>query len=153
MILGAIADLGPWFWVLLGLALLAAEILVPGVYLMWSGAAALMVGALSFQFGDAAFWGWHVQIVLFLALSLAAAFVGSHFMRLYDTNSDEPLLNQPGAQLINRTAVLNEPIVEGRGRAQFGDTLWLVQGPDLPAGSRVKVTGVRGSALIVEAAL
>lgn len=43
--------------------------------------------------------------------------------------------------MIGRTATLAEPIREGRGRIQLGDTLWRVSGPDLPAGTRVKVTG------------
>jgi membrane protein implicated in regulation of membrane protease activity len=43
--------------------------------------------------------------------------------------------------MIGRTATLAEPIREGRGRIQSGDTLWRVSGPDLPAGTRVKVVG------------
>jgi membrane protein implicated in regulation of membrane protease activity len=146
-----IADLGPWSWILLGLFLLGAEILLPGVYLLWSGIAAILVGLLSLQLGDAGFWTWQLQVLVFLAASLIAAVVGSRFVRLHDTRSDQPLLNHPAHQLIGRTAVLKEPIAEGRGRAQFGDTLWLLRGPDLPAGARVKVTGVDGSELVVEA--
>lgn len=152
MIARAIADLGPWSWILLGMILLGLEIVLPGVYLLWSGIAALIIGAVSFQLWDAALWTWHVQVVLFLALSLIAAFVGTRLVRRHDMTSDEPFLNQPGNQLIGRTAVLREPIAEGRGRIQLGDTMWLVQGPDLDIGNRVKVTGVRGSELVVEAA-
>jgi membrane protein implicated in regulation of membrane protease activity len=152
MILSAIAELGPWSWILLGMVLLGLEILLPGVYLLWSGIAALLVGALSFILGDAGWWTWHVQVLLFLGLSLVFAWFGSRFVRLHDTGSDQPFLNQPGIQLIGRTAVLREPIAEGRGRIQLGDTMWLVQGPDLAAGNRVKVVGVQGSELIVEAA-
>ncbi|GHD11493.1 NfeD family protein [Tianweitania populi] len=152
MIARAIAELGPWGWILLGMVLLGLEIALPGVYLLWSGIAAIIIGALSFLLWDTGLWTWHVQVVLFLALSLLAAFVGSRYVGIHGTNSDEPFLNQPGNQLIGRTAVLREPITEGRGRIQLGDTMWLVQGPDLAAGNRVKVTGVRGSELIVEAA-
>ena len=152
MIASAITELGPWSWILLGMVLLGLEIVLPGVYLLWCGIAALIVGALSFVLGDAGWWTWHVQVLLFLGLSLVFAFFGSRFVRLHDTSSDEPFLNQPGNQLVGRTAVLREPIAEGRGRIQLGDTMWLVQGPDLAAGNRVRVTGVRGSELIVEAA-
>lgn len=150
MIASMVAELGPWNWVLLGLVLLAAEILVPGVFLLWIGVAALIIGALSLQLWETSFWTWHVQTVLFLALALGSAYFGSRLVRTHDTATDEPLLNQLGTQLIGRTAVLSEPIREGRGRIQLGDTMWLVQGPDLPAGSRVKVTGAQGSELIVE---
>ncbi|MBS9721020.1 NfeD family protein [Tianweitania sp. BSSL-BM11] len=152
MILSALADLGPWSWILLGMILLGLEIAVPGVYLLWSGIAALIIGAVSFPLWDTALWTWHVQVVLFLVLSLLAAFIGTRYVGIYDTQSDEPLLNRPGIQLIGRTAILRDPITEGRGRIQLGDTMWLVQGPDLPAGGRVRVTGVSGSELIVEPA-
>lgn len=153
MIVSAVAELGPWSWILLGMVLLGLEILLPGVYLLWSGIAAVIVGVLSFIIGDDAnWWTWQVQVLLFLGLSLVLAWFGSRFVRLHDTGSDEPFLNQPGNQLVGRTAVLREPIAEGRGRIQLGDTMWLVQGPDLDAGHRVKVVGVRGSELIVEAA-
>lgn len=152
MIVSAIADLGPWSWIVLGMVLLGLEILLPGVFLLWSGLAALIVGALSFILGYGGWWTWHGQVLVFLGLSLVLAWFGSRFVRLHDTRSEEPFLNQPGNQLIGRTAVLREPIAEGRGRIQLGDTMWLVQGPDLAIGNRVRVVGVSGSELIVEAA-
>ena len=151
MLVNAIAELGPWSWIVLGMILLGGEIFLPGVYLLWSGVAALVVGLLSFLLWQAGMWTWHVQTVLFLALSLAFAWLGSRYLRLYESKSDEPLLNRLGNQMVGRTAILREPISEGRGRIQLGDTVWLVQGPDLPVGSRVKVVDVRGSELLVEA--
>ena len=69
-------ELGPWNWMVLGFVLLALEILVPGVFLLWIGIAALIVGTLSLQFWDAAFWGWQIQVVVFLAFSLICAYLG-----------------------------------------------------------------------------
>ena len=40
------SSLGPWSWWIFGLLLLAAELLVPGVFLIWIGASAIIVGAL-----------------------------------------------------------------------------------------------------------
>ncbi|MEP4419973.1 MAG: NfeD family protein, partial [Nitratireductor sp.] len=39
MIASVLVELGPWSWIVLGFALLAAEILVPGVFLVWIGLA------------------------------------------------------------------------------------------------------------------
>ena len=64
--------------------------------------------------------------------------------------SDEPLLNQRGASLIGRTATLKAPINEGRGRIHLDDTTWVVNGPDLPVGSRVRIVASAGSTLKVE---
>ena len=67
--------------------------------------------------------------------------------------TDQPLLNRRGAQLIGRIATLAEPIKDGRGRIRIGDTLWRVSGPDLPAGTRVRVKAATDTdlELVVEA--
>jgi len=132
-------ELGPWNWMVLGLVLLILEIMAPGVFLLWIGIAALIVGAITLALWSSAFWVWQVQVVLFLVLSLVAAYYGKKIMDGRNEVSDLPLLNQRGAQMIGRTATLSEPIREGRGRIQLGDTLWRVSGPDLPAGARVRV--------------
>jgi len=135
------AELGPWNWMVLGFILLALEIAVPGVFLLWIGIAALIIGAVSMAIWDAGFWVWQVQVLAFLALSLVCAYAGRQIVRRREGESDQPLLNRRGEQMIGRTATLSEPIREGRGRIQLGDTLWRVSGPDLPVGARVRVTG------------
>ena len=133
------AELGPWNWMVLGFVLLTLEILVPGVFLLWIGLAALIVGALSLLFWSAAFWIWQVQVLAFLALALVCAFAGKRIMGKSGDATDQPLLNRRGDQLIGRTATLTEPITDGRGRVKIGDTMWRVSGPDLPAGAKVRV--------------
>jgi membrane protein implicated in regulation of membrane protease activity len=134
-------ELGLWNWMVLGFVLLMLEIAVPGVFLLWIGIAALIVGAVSLALWNAAFWTWQVQVVVFLLLSLVSAYIGKQIAGRREGESDQPLLNRRGAQMIGRTATLSEPIREGRGRIHLGDTLWRVSGPDLPAGTRVRVTG------------
>jgi membrane protein implicated in regulation of membrane protease activity len=146
------AELGPWNWMVLGFILLALEIVLPGVFLLWIGVAALLVGALSLQLWEAAWWGWQVQVLVFLALSLASAYAGHRIMRDRQTDSDQPLLNRRDAQLVGRTATLQEPILEGHGRIRIDDTLWKVVGPDAAPGTRVKVVAAGGGELTVEIA-
>ncbi|HEY5818279.1 MAG TPA: NfeD family protein [Mesorhizobium sp.] len=147
------AELGPWNWMVLGLVLLTLEILAPGVFLLWIGIAALLVGAASLALWSAAFWVWQVQVVAFLILALISAYLGKRIMAGRGNDSDQPLLNRRGDQLIGRTATLSEPIREGRGRIQLGDTLWRISGPDLPVGARVRVVRAGDSdlELVVEA--
>ena len=133
------AELGPWNWMVLGFVLLTLEILTPGVFMLWIGLAALIVGALSLMLWNAGFWIWEVQVVVFLALALVSAFAGKKIMGGRRDDSDQPLLNRRGDQLIGRTATLTEPITDGRGRVKIGDTMWRVSGPDLPAGTKVRV--------------
>lgn len=147
-----IAELGPWSWWLLGLLLLATELIMPGVFLVWIGAAAISIGVLSLLLWESPFWPWQLQLLLFAALSVAFALAGRRFLAGTNRATDEPLLNQRGASLVGRTAVLQEPILEGRGRIRLDDTFWSVMGPDLPAGTRVRIITSTGRDLTVDVA-
>ncbi len=149
MIARLVSELGPWNWMVLGMALLAIEIVAPGFFLLWIGLAALIVGALTLALWNSGVWPWEVQAVLFLALSLVTVFVGRRIMAGRGGESDQPLLNRRGEQLVGRTATLSEPIREGRGRIQLGDTTWRVSGPDMPVGARVRVVSANDSELVV----
>ena len=134
-------ELGPWNWMVLGFVLLVMELITPGAFMLWIGIAALIIGALSLAIWDAAIWTWQVQVLAFLVLSVISAVIGKTLASSRRTLSDQPLLNRPGQQFIGRMATLAEPIKDGRGRVKLGDTLWRVSGPDLPAGTQVRVTG------------
>jgi membrane protein implicated in regulation of membrane protease activity len=151
MILTLIKDAGPWAWWILGIVLLVAEIVVPGNFLVWVGIAGLLTGLLSDIFWETSWWVWEVQWLVFAALSALSLWLGRQWVRRGRGSTDEPTLNDRGASLIGRTADLIDPIHNGRGRAKIGDTIWMVTGPDLPAGSRVKVVASLGSDLKVEA--
>ncbi|MDQ1186948.1 NfeD family protein [Agrobacterium larrymoorei] len=152
MIQTLVADLGPWSWWLLAAILLVAELAAPGVFLIWIGAAALVVGALSLALWDASVWGWQIQLLLFAALSVVFAIAGRRYYDRKHATTDEPFLNQREASLVGRTATLQEPITEGRGRIRLDDTWWPVQGADQPAGTRVRIASAHGRTLTVEKA-
>lgn len=152
MLSAFLTEFGPWSWWIFGLALLAAELLMPGVFLVWIGLAAIAVGALSLGLWNTTIWHWEVQMLVFAVLSVIFVLVGRRFYARADHNSDQPLLNQRAATLIGRTATLGEPIVDGRGRMRIDDTFWPVMGPDLPAGTRVVISGHDGPYLKVAAA-
>lgn len=152
MILQLIKDAGPWAWWIFGIALLVAEIAVPGNFLVWIGIAGLITGLLSNLLWETSWWVWQTQWLTFAILSAAALYFGRGWVSHRGNRSEEPTLNQRGANLIGRTAELIEPLHNGRGRVKIGDTIWIVSGPDLPAGARVRVIGSQGSDLTVEAA-
>ncbi len=145
------AELGPWAWWVAGIVLLILEVLMPGVFLVWIGIAAILTGVLSLALWDEALWGWQIQWTVFSVLSLAAAFTGRRIVSKRNRSSDQPFLNQRGQSLVGRTATLEQPITEGRGRIRLDDTQWTVQGPDLPVGARVRVIASSGRDLTVEA--
>lgn len=152
MIHRIVAELGPWAWWVFGIVLLILEVLLPGVFLVWIGIAAILTGALSLLLWEQSFWAWQAQWLVFAVLSLIAVLVGRRIVSSRGQSSDQPYLNQRGQSLVGRTATLEQPITEGRGRIRLDDTMWSVQGPDLPIGARVRVTASNGGDLTVEAA-
>ena len=146
-------ELGAWNWMVLGCIFLVLEIVLPGFFMLWVGLAAIVTGALSLMLWDNAWWGWEAQAIVFVVLSIISAWIGSRVMTRSRHDPDADLLNQRGAQLIGKLATLNEPIKDGRGRVRIGDTLWRVSGPDLPAGTQVRVKGASAAELelVVEA--
>ncbi len=147
----AIADflhtLGPWNWFIIAGIFLALETLIPGVYLLWFGLAALIVGLVAFATGAA----WQAQIVLFAVVAVAFLFLVRRLMGTGRATTDSPALNVRGAQYVGHVFTVEEAITGGRGKIRVGDTVWLAKGPDLPKGARVEVKGVDGTMLVVEA--
>jgi inner membrane protein len=154
MIMGIINSLGAWNWWVLALVLLGLEILAPGTFFLWFGISAFVIGTISLAVGEGStFWVWQTQMIAFVVLSLVAALAGRRFLNQYGAEDiDDPLLNERGRQLVGRTAVLSEPILEGQGRVRMGETTWRVSGPDLPAGTRVRVVDAKSNTLLVEPA-
>ncbi len=137
-------------WWTAGLLLLIAEMLVPGIFLMWFGLAALLTGVVDLLVPGL---DWRWQAVVFSVLSVALVFGVRPFVgRSLERESDRPELNRRLHSLIGQTANLIRPIENGHGEVRIGDTLWRVTGPDLPAGTRVRVVAVdeRSMALTVE---
>ena len=151
MIAALATELGPWSWWIVGLIFLGLEIVIPGVFLLWIGLAAIVVGAISFLLWGADLWGWQTQMMVFAVLAVALALVGRRISRS-STDSDQPMLNRRIEGLVGRTATLEEPIREGKGWIRLDDTTWIVQGPDMPVGARVRITMAQAGCLTVEPA-
>ena len=140
-------SLGAWNWFVAGGLLLILEILAPGVFMLWLGIAALLVGTISL-FVD---WSWQWQFVAFAAFSIAAIPLWRRIAMQVGAPTDQPFLNRRADAFIGRTFTLEKPIVDGTGTMGVDDTVYRITGADVPAGSRVKVTRVDGTALHVEA--
>lgn len=138
-----------WDWLAFGTLLLILEVFGTGGYLLWIGVAAASVGVLTYLLPGLP---WALQFLLFGVLSVLTAVLWWRRQRSAAKLSDQPGLNRRGSELLGRQFVLHEAISGGRGKIKAGDSLWLVSGPDLPAGSPVKVVGQDGVILKVEAA-
>lgn len=152
MIASIISELGPWSWWVIGLLFLGVEILLPGIFFLWIGVAAMIVGAISLVLWDSAIWPWQLQITAFSALSVISGYMGKRYIGDRQKESDEPHLNQRTESLIGRIATLEEPLENGRGRIRLDDSSWAIEGPDLKSGEKIKVVSATSNRLIVEKA-
>lgn len=142
-------NLSFWDWLALGTVLLILEVFGAGGYLLWIGMAAAAVGVLTFVLPHLS---WELQFLLFGLLSIVTALYWWRRQHSAVRQSDEPNLNLRGQELIGKTFVVHESIVDGRGKIRVADGVWMAQGPDAAAGSRVRVVGQQGVVLQVEKA-
>jgi inner membrane protein len=138
-----------WHWWILALALISIEMVAPGFFLMWIGGAAAVTGLITLIIPSLP---WEAQFVVFGVLAVASVVGARFYIKRNPIETTDATLNKRGAQYIGRTFSLEEAIVNGTGKVRVGDSVWRAFGPDLPAGDRVKVTGVEGAALKVEKA-
>lgn len=137
-----------WIWLIAGVGLAIAELVVPGVFLIWLGIAALVTGLVALVMHPAL----PAEFALFAIAAAVAVIVGRTVMARMPILSDDPLLNERTARLIGRKVVVTEAIVGGEGRVRVGDGIWPATGPDAAAGTMVEVIGADGARLRVEPA-
>jgi hypothetical protein len=137
---------GIW-WLLAAVVLGIAELIAPGVFLIFLAAAAATVGVITLLFPDLPVVA---QLLGFAGWAALAVLLGRRFYRDYPVESADPLLNDRMARLIGQTVIVTQAIEGGSGRVRVGDSEWLAHGPDLPAGTRVRVVGGAGAVLTVE---
>lgn len=138
--------IGQWVWFVAAGVLLLLELVSPGVFFIWLAIAAALTGAADYLFD----LPWQAELLLFAFLSVVAVFGGRRFYKGAGMEpEDNPYLNRRQMGYVGRTFTLREPIVDGRGKLTIEDTVWEIEGDDLPAGTRVKVTAVRNMALVV----
>ena len=136
-------------WAAVALLLFAAEAMAPGAFMLWLGLAAAVVFVVVLLVPGIPVLA---QVAAFVVLSFVAIQVYRRWFRNREKPSDQPALNRRTAALVGRVVPLERAIVDGRGRVQIADAYWDVAGPELPAGVPVRVTGVDGMTLQVEAA-
>jgi len=138
-----------WYWWALAGVLLVCEMMLPGVVFLFLAVGAAAAGLLLLIVSDLSL---EMQLVIFAVVSVAAAVGMRKLLRGLQQRSEDPNLNARGNSLIGKIVVLDQPILGGRGRMKMGDGSWTVTGPDMVAGSKVRVAAVDGTELRVEPA-
>lgn len=137
-------------WFSIGLLLVIFELALPGVYLVWFGFSAFVVGLLTLV------WplGLMEQLVWFALVS--AVFAGLGFIVYRRLIKSHPVaeeyknLNNPTAAYIGRIYPLATDVSGGRAKIAIGDSLWLAECPDsLQKGDRIKIVAVKDGVILV----
>jgi membrane protein implicated in regulation of membrane protease activity len=137
-----------WFWLSVGIVLCAAEIVAPGFFLMWLGAAAILTGVVAWLFPVSI----AIQTGLFAVMAIVGVYAARKWLMDNPIVSDDPLLNNRGGRLVGEVVTVTTAIADGRGRVKVGDSEWNARGPDAVVGTKVRVTASNGSELQVELA-
>ena len=138
-----------FFWAVVALLLVAAEVMAPGAFMLWLAFAAAAMFVLAWLFPDMPIV---LQAVLFVVLGFSSILAYRKWLQQrQEPESDQPALNRRTAQLVGRIVPLERAIERGTGRVQIADAYWEVSGPDLPAGASVRIVGAEGMTLRVEA--
>ncbi len=136
-----------WHWWIAGVALVIIEVFAPGAIFMWLGISAGIVGAMLLAVPDIS---WQVQFLVFALLSVGSIAGWRVYHKRNPTETDLPSLNRRGEQYVGRVFTLEDGITNGTGVVRVDDSRWKIEGEDLPAGTKVRVTGVEGTVLKVE---
>src|ERR1700757_3898342 len=114
-----IEELGSWDWFIAGGVLLILEIVLPGVFMLWLGLAALLVGLISLGVD----WSWEWQFVAFAAFSIAAIPLWRRIAKRVKRPTDQLFLNRRAEAFVGRVFTLEKPIIDGSGTLGIDDTV------------------------------
>jgi membrane protein implicated in regulation of membrane protease activity len=136
-----------WLWLIGGVVLLIAEVIAPGFFLVFLGAAGIATGLLTLLLG----LPLALQFGAFAILAFLAVRVGGRraYASKYDHSSD-PLLNDRVGRLLGRVVVVVQPVDSHGGRVRVGDGEWSARGGPAAVGDRVRIVDVDGNCLKVE---
>ena len=135
-----------WLWIAAAGVLAVAELVAPGVSLVWIAAAAGVTGLVTLAFGLTVAW----QLVLFALFAIVCVLLGRYVYGLAPKLSTDPLLNDRSARLVGRVVTVTEAIRDGEGRVRVGDSAWAARGHDAPLGAVMRVVAAESNCLLVE---
>jgi membrane protein implicated in regulation of membrane protease activity len=136
-----------WHWWILAGLLLILELMAPSFFFLWLGIAAAATGFVILVMPTMPL---EIQLVIFSIASIIAVLAWRRYREARPVESDQPNLNRRGRQYVGRVFTLDRPIENGVGKVTVDDSTWRVKGPDLPAGTHVRVSDIDGVVFVIE---
>jgi nodulation efficiency protein D len=135
-----LTDWGVWHWLILGFFLLIAEILVPGVFLLWWGLSAIVIAGITYLIPTLPL---SFLAVIYALIASILSIIWWRYQHGKDQiDQSQSALNQRDHAMIGAQGKVLEIGENGIGRGAFGDTTWRIQGRDLAVNDIVEVTAV-----------
>lgn len=137
-----------WYWLVAACLLLILEILLPGIFLIWLGLGAALVGLLLLAFSDA---GPAWQLLMLAGGICVAVAAGLRWQKQLVRQAPNAL-NQGMEAFVGRTARVSQAFHNGRGRIHLdGSTYAATCKQDNPdTDTLVRVCAVNGNLMHVE---
>ncbi|AHG79900.1 regulator of membrane protease activity [Mannheimia varigena USDA-ARS-USMARC-1388] len=134
-------------WLILGFVLLALELIIPGVLIMWWGFSAILLAILVWLLPDLSV---SIQISGFAILAIVFSLIWWKYQHTKDEQDDKSTsLNSREQSMIGMQGIIVEILENSVARGKFGDTTWRVMGIGLNLGDKVQVQRVDGITLYV----
>ncbi len=134
--------LSPWLvWFLAGIAVMLAELAVPGFVILFFGLGCWGAAAIAVFAPEA----YSAQVVVFIIVSIASLMtLRKVAMRVFVGRSEGPETEDFGNVPVGARITLDQDLEPGRvGRVHFRGTLWdAISEERIPAGSDAEITGV-----------
>lgn len=136
-------------WLTAAALLAIAELLAPGIFMVFVAAGAAVVGVVLLLVPAIPL---PLQILLFAVATAAIVMAGRGWYSRDPGPSPDPLLNDRIARLIGQVVTVAEAFSGGKGRVKVGDGEWPARGADAPVGALVRIVAAEGGTLDVEPA-
>ncbi|MCL2523539.1 MAG: NfeD family protein [Betaproteobacteria bacterium] len=141
-----------WYWVVGGLFLILAELLVPSFFILWFGLGALAVGLLALAFD----LSLPAQLATWTLASLAMVWL---WFKVFKHSFHKTRIGTADGEVMGEIGLLVSAVAPfERGKVRFqrpllGTDEWACRAESsIAAGERVRVTGIEGSFLKVDKA-
>ncbi|MDI6727128.1 MAG: NfeD family protein [Smithellaceae bacterium] len=132
----------PWLvWFLAGIAIMLAELAVPGFVIIFFGLGCWGAAVVAFFAPDA----YSAQVIVFLVVSVASLMTLRKVAMRVFVGRSEGAENEDGGNVpLGARITIDQDLEAGRvGRVRFRGTMWDAVSEDpLPAGSEAEITGV-----------
>jgi len=127
----------PWYWLIGGLVVAGLEMVVAGVFLLWIGLGAMIVGVLLLLMPDLSLTA---QLLVFAVTMLASIGLGFVIQKRSGRDSGAAEINQELHGLVGRRCEVASDFMAGRGRIRVGDTTYAALGEgEIRAGEIVEI--------------